>query len=107
MRRDLDGGYELDDDPARVDLAAVHRFISEDSYWAAGRARDVQDRLVLEARRVVGVYRDGSQVGFARAAGDGVAAMYLADVYVLPDHRGAGSASSSCARWSSTGRTRT
>lgn len=39
---------------------------------------------------MVGVYRDGEQVGFARAVSDGVAVAYLADVYVLPDHRGHG-----------------
>ena len=50
----------------------------------------MQERLVREATRVVGLYRDGAQVGFCRALGDGVAFMYLADVYVLPEHRGRG-----------------
>ena len=43
-----------------------------------------------EAQRVVGLYRDGRQVGFCRAATDGVAYVYLADVYVLSEHRGRG-----------------
>jgi len=90
MKRALPDGYELDDDPRRVDLAAVHRYLSEESYWAAGRSRETVERLVREANRVVGVYRDGEQVGFARAVSDGVAVAYLADVYVLPEHRGRG-----------------
>jgi GNAT superfamily N-acetyltransferase len=90
VKRDLGGGLELDDDPERVDVAAVHRFLSEESYWAAGRAPDVQKRLIREATRVVGLYHDGAQVGFCRAIGDGVAVMYLADVYVLPEYRGRG-----------------
>ena len=90
MRRELPGGYELDDDAARVDLDAVHHFLSEDSYWAEGRSRETVERLVTEAARVVGVYRDGEQVGFARAVSDGVAVAYLADVYVLPEHQGRG-----------------
>jgi GNAT superfamily N-acetyltransferase len=90
VRRELGDGFELDDDPARVDVAAVHRFLSEESYWAAGREYAVQERLVREALRVVGLYRDGRQVGFCRAAGDGVAVVYLADVYVLPECRGRG-----------------
>ena len=90
MRRDLGDGYELDDDRGRIDLAEVHRFLSEESYWAAGRAYDVQELLVREAARVVGLYRDGAQIGFCRAAGDGVSVMYLADVYVLHEHRGRG-----------------
>jgi GNAT superfamily N-acetyltransferase len=90
VSRDLGDGFELDDDRGRVDVAAVHRFISEESYWAPGRPYEVQKRLIDEARRVVGLYRDSEQVGFCRAAGDGVAVMYLADVYVLPDCRGRG-----------------
>ena len=88
MKRTLAGGYELDDDPARVDVNAVHDYLANHSYWAEDRPRDVVERLVLEAARVVGVYLDGAQVGFARAVSDGVAVTYLADVYVLPEHRG-------------------
>ena len=87
MRRELPGGFELDDDPARVDLDAVHRYLSQESYWAKGRPRETQERLVRGASRVVGLYLDGRQVGFARAVTDGEVFVYLADVYVLPDHR--------------------
>ena len=90
MKRELPGAYELDDDPGRVDLDAVFRYLSEESYWAAGRPRETVERLVHEAARVVGVYHAGRQVGFARAVSDGVAVAYLADVFVLPEHRGRG-----------------
>jgi hypothetical protein len=66
MKRDLGEGYELDDDPARIDIAAVHAFISEQSYWAPGRNYETQERLVREASRVVGLYHHGQQVGFCR-----------------------------------------
>jgi GNAT superfamily N-acetyltransferase len=90
MRRAFPGGFELDDDPARIDVDAVHRYLSEQSYWAAGRSREAVDQLVRHAARVVGLYQGGEQVGFARAVSDGVAVAYLADVYVLPAHRGQG-----------------
>jgi len=90
VRRDLGDGFELDDDPARVDLDRVHAYLTNEAYWALGRPRDVQQRLVREAARVVGLYLDGEQVGFCRAATDGVSFVYLADVYVLPEHRGRG-----------------
>jgi predicted N-acetyltransferase YhbS len=90
MVRRLEGGYELDDDRGRVDVGAVHDYLSNHSYWAKGRPRATVARLVREATRVVGVYADGRQVGFARAFLDGVALAYLADVYVLPEHRGRG-----------------
>ena len=89
MKRGLDGGYELDDDPARVDVDAVHEFLTQ-SYWAEGRPRETVERLVRNAQRVVGLYHDGRQVGFCRAVSDDASVAYLADVYVLPEHRGRG-----------------
>jgi GNAT superfamily N-acetyltransferase len=90
MIRSLGEGYELDDDPMRIDVDAVHDYLANESYWAGGRSRDTVERLVLEAARVVGLYQDGRQVGFARGFSDGVVLAYLADVYVLPEHRGRG-----------------
>jgi GNAT superfamily N-acetyltransferase len=91
MKRELPGGYELDDDPARVDVGEVHRFISEESYWARGRTRERHDELLAGSHRVVGLYRDGRQLGFARAVDcAGAGFVYLADVYVLPEARGRG-----------------
>ena len=89
MKRDLGDGYELDDDPARIDREAAHRYLTG-SYWASGRARDVQDALIAGAARVVGLYHDGEQVGFSRTLSDGCSQSYLADVYVLDEHRGRG-----------------
>jgi GNAT superfamily N-acetyltransferase len=90
MRRLLPDGLELDDDPARVDVDAVHDFLANDSYWARGRPRDLVERLVREAQRVVGLYDGARQVGFARAFTDGAVLVYLADVYVLTEYRGRG-----------------
>jgi ribosomal protein S18 acetylase RimI-like enzyme len=90
VRRDLSGGFELDDDPGRVDVDAVHDFLANHSYWAKGRPRDVVARLVREATRVVGLYRGGDQVGFGRVVSDGEVFAYLLDVYVLPEFRGRG-----------------
>ena len=89
MRRDLGDGYELDDDPDRIDREAVHAYLTR-SYWAEGRSREVQDTLIENAARVVGLYLDGEQVGFARAISDGHVQSYLADVYVLEEYRGRG-----------------
>ncbi len=89
MRRTLGNGYELDDDPDRVDRAAVHAFLVG-SYWAEGRPREVSDELVSSAARVAGLYRGDALVGFARVVSDGHTVGYLADVYVLDEHRGRG-----------------
>ena len=90
MNRVLADGLELDDDKDRIDRNEVHRFLCDESYWAAGRPRDAQDRLIDEAVRVVGLYDGDRQIGFCRAATDGVSFVYLADVYVLEEYRGRG-----------------
>jgi GNAT superfamily N-acetyltransferase len=90
MRRTLTGGIEIDDSKERIDRDEVHRFLSEVAYWALGRARETQDRLIDEAARVVGLYDGERQIGFCRAASDGTSFVYLADVYVLEEYRGRG-----------------
>jgi len=86
MKRDLGDGYELDDDPVRIDRAAVHRYLTR-SYWAEGRSGEVQDELIDGSARVVGLYHGNEQVGFSRTLSDGHSQSYLADVYVLEAHR--------------------
>lgn len=89
MRRAVAPGIEVDDDPARIDLEEVYRFLSEESYWARGRSRERIERAIRGAARVVGLYEGERQVGFARVLSDGGIA-YLADVYVLAELRGRG-----------------
>lgn len=86
----LHGRYELDDNPARIDLGAVWQFLSSEAYWARWRSRDEVRAQVEGAWRVVGCYERHRMVGFARALSDGVALAYLADVFVLSGHRGNG-----------------
>jgi len=91
VKRDLGHGYELDDDRARLDRDAIHGYLGGVSYWAKGRTREQQDELIDLSERVVGLYKDGSQIGFARAVDcAGAGFVYLADVYVLDEHRGRG-----------------
>jgi len=92
------GPYTISTDPARLDLAAVHAYLSR-SYWAAGIPFDVVERAAanslcfgLYCEREVGdagAVRE-EQVGFARAITDRATFAYLADVYVLEAHRGQG-----------------
>jgi GNAT superfamily N-acetyltransferase len=85
------GPYEIDDSPDRVDPDAVWQFLSAEAHWSRWRSRDDVQRQIQGAWRVVGCYDGkGHMVGFARALSDGVALAYLADVYVLENHRGRG-----------------
>lgn len=91
MNRTLGQGYELDDDPARVDLDVVTDFLANEAYWSKGRSRDLIEKTFHEASRVVGLYApDRSMVGYCRAASDEVVFAYLCDVFVLEAHRGRG-----------------
>jgi RimJ/RimL family protein N-acetyltransferase/GNAT superfamily N-acetyltransferase len=83
-------GYEIDDDPGRVDAGAAVEFLTTQAYWGRHRGGDEIRRQISSAWRVIGAYDStGAMVGFARAFSDGASA-YLADVYVLPAHRGVG-----------------
>ena len=90
MRRELHGGYELDDDRGRVDVDVVYRYLAEEAYWVRGRDRATIERLVRESARVIGAYRGDEQVGFARVVSDGSSMAWLGDVFVLEGHRGEG-----------------
>jgi GNAT superfamily N-acetyltransferase len=91
VKRTLENGYELDDDRDRLDREAIHAYLGGISYWAKGRTRERQDELIDASASVVGLYKDGSQVGFARAVDcDAAGFVYLADVYILDAHRGRG-----------------
>jgi ribosomal protein S18 acetylase RimI-like enzyme len=83
-------GFELDDDPERIDVDAVHAFISEESYWGKGRTRELVVQTIVGSLRVVGLYHRDELVGFARAVSDGATLAYMADVYVLEAYRGRG-----------------
>jgi GNAT superfamily N-acetyltransferase len=89
MRRPVDGDYELDDDPDRVDVDVTHAFLTA-AYWAEGRTRETVARLIGASSRVIGLYRGGEMVGFCRIESDEVTFAFLLDVFVLPEHRGRG-----------------
>jgi ribosomal protein S18 acetylase RimI-like enzyme len=81
-------GYRLSTDPGRLDLVAVHRFLST-SYWAPGLPLEVLTRAVAGSL-CFGVYHGREQVGFARVVTDQATFAYLCDVYVLEEHRDRG-----------------
>jgi GNAT superfamily N-acetyltransferase len=82
-------GYEISTDAARLDRELVHRFLSEESYWARGIPRDVVGRAI-ENSLCFGLYSGTEQIGFARVVTDRAAIAYLGDVFVVAEHRGRG-----------------
>jgi GNAT superfamily N-acetyltransferase len=84
-----DDGYEVSADRARLDLDVVHGFLSTEAYWSPGVARELVERSI-ENSMPFGVYRGGEQVGFARVVTDRAPFAWIADVFILPAHRGRG-----------------
>ena len=87
MSDDLD----FSTDAARMDVARVHRWLAEESYWARGRTRETHEAAMAGSRNY-GVFdaRSGQQLAYARAITDGVTFGWIADVFVDPEARGRG-----------------
>ncbi|MEA2463396.1 MAG: hypothetical protein QOJ98_1143 [Acidobacteriota bacterium] len=73
----------------RVDLEVVHRYLSEESYWAKGITRELVERSIAHSLPF-SAFDGDALVGFARVITDRATFAYLADVFVLPSHRGRG-----------------
>lgn len=80
---------EISTDPNRLDMALIHRCLSESAYWAIGRPREVVQRA-FDNSLCFGAYDDGQLVGFARVVTDYATFGWLADVFVVEAHRGQG-----------------
>lgn len=82
-------GYLISDEPARLDVGAVHAYLAR-SYWSEGIPREVVARA-MENSLCLGIYAaDGAQVGLVRVITDYATFAYVCDVYVLEAHRGRG-----------------
>jgi GNAT superfamily N-acetyltransferase len=82
-------GYLISTDRSRLNIDLIHDFLSKTSYWAIGRGRDVVQRSIDNSLSF-GVYKGTDQVGFARVVTDYATFAWIADVFVLPEHRGHG-----------------
>ncbi|WP_343746699.1 GNAT family N-acetyltransferase [Chitinophaga sp.] len=80
---------EIKTGAAQMDLAAIHQFLQNDSYWAKGIDFDIV-KASLENSFCIGVFLDNKQVAFARVITDYHTFGWVADVFVLPDYRGRG-----------------
>jgi GNAT superfamily N-acetyltransferase len=83
-------GYWVSDDPGLLDVARVHSWLSQESYWAAGQPYEVTARAVKHSLSV-GLYAPGgTQAGYARLVTDQATFAWLCDVFVDAASRGRG-----------------
>ena len=83
------GEFTVSTDRARLQPDAIHKFLSEESYWARERTRE-QTATAIKNSLPFGVYKGENQIGFARVVTDYATFAYLGDVYILPEFRGLG-----------------
>ena len=82
------GEYWITTDPEKLDLDAIHAYLSR-SFWAEGIPKETVARSIANSL-CFGLFDRGAQVGFARVVTDRATYAYLCDVYVLESHRGHG-----------------
>jgi GNAT superfamily N-acetyltransferase len=96
-------GYLISTDPARLDLAAIHQYLSEESYWARNIPLPLLEKALAHSR-CYGIYGSAPQAnpegsrtgsapplaGFGRLVTDYATFAYVGDVFVLSAHRGLG-----------------
>jgi GNAT superfamily N-acetyltransferase len=83
------GEYLISTDRSRLDVELIHEYLSNTAYWATGRSLEVVQRSI-ENSLSFGIYKGEDQVGFARVVTDYATFAWIADVFVLPAHRGRG-----------------
>jgi len=83
------GDYLISTDRSRLNIELIHEVLSTTTYWAVGRKREVVERSI-ENSLPFGIYKGNTQVGFARVVTDYATFAWIADVFVVPEHRARG-----------------
>lgn len=83
------GEFTIGTDKQRLDLVVIHKFLVEESYWAATRSFE-QTKTAIENSICFGLYHGDKLIGFARVVSDKATFAYVGDVFVLGEYRGRG-----------------
>lgn len=81
--------YFISTNPALIDVAAVHQYLSEESYWAKGIPLATVEKSIANSL-CFGMYEGNKLIGFARLITDRTAFAYLCDVFIVPAYQGKG-----------------
>jgi len=82
-------GFTVSTDPGRLNVAAIHDFLCNKSYWAQGIPLEILQKALVHSL-CFGLYAGDEQIGLARVITDRATYFYLCDVYVLESRRGNG-----------------
>lgn len=83
------GGFTITTDIAKLNLEVIFDFLANHSHWARNIPFSTMMKSI-ENSLCFGLFRDNEQIGFARVVSDYATFAWLADVFILEDHRGKG-----------------
>jgi len=81
------GEFTISTDRNRLQIAVIHKYLSEESYWATERTYE-QTATAIKNSLPFAIYKGENQVGFARVVTDYATFAYLGDVFILPEYQG-------------------
>jgi GNAT superfamily N-acetyltransferase len=81
--------YSITTDVTKLNIDVIHKFLCEESYWAKGIPKNIV-KIAIANSLCFGLFYNAEQIGFARLVTDKATFAYLADVFILQDHRGKG-----------------
>ena len=80
--------YSISTDPNKLQLDVIHNFLTH-SYWAKGISKE-KVKKSIDNSFCFGVYEAETQIGFGRVVTDFATFDYIADVFILKEHRDKG-----------------
>lgn len=83
------GDFTVSTDKAKLDLVAIHDFLSKYSGWSDNIPFE-RVKISIENSLNFGLFHKNKQIGFARVISDFSTIAYLGDIYVLDEYRGQG-----------------
>ncbi|MFK7925902.1 MAG: GNAT family N-acetyltransferase [Bacteroidia bacterium] len=83
------GDYTISTDQSKLDIAKIHQYLSEESYWSKNISLEIV-RAYIPHCLCFGVYHGEEQIGFARLITDYTTFAYLCDVFIAAEFRGRG-----------------
>lgn len=83
------GDFIISTDRNRLQIDVIHKYLSEESYWARERTKE-QTMTAIKNSLPFAVYKGENLIGFARIVTDYTTFAYLGDVFILPEFQGAG-----------------
>ncbi len=82
-------GYTISTDKTRLDIPAIHSYLSDEAYWSQGIPLEIVERGIKNSL-CFGLYQGETQAGFARVISDYASFAYLCDVFILEPFRSRG-----------------